>query len=483
MVDVQRAPRVSRNGTPPAPPRAASSSPPRQTAAGTATRRSRQRTDGSRARGAAAGVTGSAPARPTPASVRPAWLRAQSVNVTRHAAALRPFRRGEFGTGAVAPSEGHLQAVNQLILALRRGLLRKSVRVTRAVEAAQRQPATAELQRMVGAKERAHDWVRAVERVWDFYFELFGQRQSEVATWLLAADRIALDCYQVSFMRLGVARSIPAPPPFSYMRTGFSPATYRRQIPLRRLGRQLNPFPLIQLPYHRLVNPWTLGAILHEVSHNLHNDLGLERVVAARINARLRDAGLGATVASTWTRWNRELFADVCGLLLGGPAVVGSLFDVIGRSPRTVLTYSPGTPHPTPYLRAFISIELLRRMGFEAEAESYRRLWMRLYPDSRAGNIPRPLLDSFPEANAIVVDAVCFRPFPSLGGKSLREVLPYADKEQQIVEEAATRLAAGTDPGIIPERLVIGAARVALDRRLARPGVITRNFYTALSRS
>jgi hypothetical protein len=483
VVDVQRAPRVSRNGTPPAPPRAASSSPPRQTAAGTATRRSRQRTDGSRARGAAAGVTGSAPARPTPASVRPAWLRAQSVNVTRHAAALRPFRRGEFGTGAVAPSEGHLQAVNQLILALRRGLLRKSVRVTRAVEAAQRQPATAELQRMVGAKERAHDWVRAVERVWDFYFELFGQRQSEVATWLLAADRIALDCYQVSFMRLGVARSIPAPPPFSYMRTGFSPATYRRQIPLRRLGRQLNPFPLIQLPYHRLVNPWTLGAILHEVSHNLHNDLGLERVVAARINARLRDAGLGATVASTWTRWNRELFADVCGLLLGGPAVVGSLFDVIGRSPRTVLTYSPGTPHPTPYLRAFISIELLRRMGFEAEAESYRRLWMRLYPDSRAGNIPRPLLDSFPEANAIVVDAVCFRPFPSLGGKSLREVLPYADKEQQIVEEAATRLAAGTDPGIIPERLVIGAARVALDRRLARPGVITRNFYTALSRS
>ena len=26
------------------------------------------------------------------------WLRAQSVNVTRHAAALRPFKRAEFGT-------------------------------------------------------------------------------------------------------------------------------------------------------------------------------------------------------------------------------------------------------------------------------------------------------------------------------------------------------------------------------------------------
>jgi len=62
-------------------------------------------------------------------------------------------------------------------------------------------------------------------------------------------------------------------------------------------------------------------------------------------------------------------------------------------------------------------------------------------------------------------------------------VLPFAAKEQQIVEEAAGRLAAGNDPGIIPERLVIGAARVALDRRLARPGVITKNFYEALARS
>jgi len=427
-----------------------------------------------------AGRPGAASDRP---DLRTAWIRNQSTNVTRHAAALRPFRPGEFGTGAEAPSEGHRQAVNRLLVALRRSLLERSAVASRATDAALRQPDTAHLQAMATAKERAHTWVRAVEQVWDFYFELFGQRQSVVAPWLLAADRIALDCYQISFMRLGVARSIPAPPPFSYMRTGFSPATFRRLIPLRRLGHQLNPFPLVQLPYHRLVNPWTLGAILHEVSHNLHNDLGLERAVPARIRARLRDAGLPASVVAAWIRWNRELFADVCGLLLGGPAVVSSLFDVIGRAPRTVLTYGPRAPHPTPYLRAFISLELLRRMGFETEAARYRRLWTRLYPDPEAGTIPRPLLDTFPEANQIVVDAVCFRPFPSLGGKSLREVLPYAAKEQQIVEEAAVRLAAGTDPGVIPERLVIGAARVALDRRLARPGVVTRNFYTALARS
>lgn len=419
---------------------------------------------------------------PGPSQVLRPWLRAQSVNVNRHTAALRPFRRKEFGAGPAAPSEGHVQAVNQLMATLRVELFRLSGLVREATDAASLQPSTTRLQRVVRKKERAHEWVRAIERIWDFYFELFGQRQSVFAEWLLACDRIALDCYQVSYMRCGVAKSIPAPPPFSYMRTGFSPATFRRAIPLRRLGQQLNPFPLIQLPYHRLVNPWTLGAVLHEVSHNLQNDLGLARVVPARIGRQLLDAGLPRDVASVWMRWNRELYADVSGLLLGGPAVVGSLLDVIGRSPETVLAYDPRGPHPTPYLRAFISFELLRRMGFADQAEHFRRLWVRLYPDARAGTLPGRLLDTFPRANRIVVDAVCYQPFDALGGKYLADVLPFGAKEQQITEEVAQRLAAGTDPGIVPERFLIGAARFALDQGLARPGVITRNFYAELAR-
>jgi hypothetical protein len=92
------------------------------------------------------------------------------------------------------------------------------------------------------------------------------------------------------------------------------------------------------------------------------------------------------------------------------------------------------------------------------------------------------VLASWPRAVALVVDAICFRPYLSLGGKSLSEVIRFQPKEQQMIEEAARRLASGTDPGIIPERFMIGAARFALDRRLARPGVITRNFYRELAR-
>ena len=253
------------------------------------------------------------------------------------------------------------------------------------------------------------------------------------------------------------------------MRTGFSPATFRRGIRLTRLGKQINPFPLIQLPYHRLVNPWTLGAVLHEVSHNLQNDLGLAPV-PLNIARRLLAHGTGRVVAVTWVRWNRELFADLSGLLLGGPAVVGSLMDVIGRSPESVLSHNPHGVHPTPYFRALLSIELLRRMGFTAEAAGYRRLWMQMYPDAQAGSLPPRMLATFPDACAIVVDAVCFRPYAELGGKSLAAAVRFGAKEQAMVEEAAQRLAAGSDPGIIPARFLIGAARMAFDASAGAAG-------------
>lgn len=410
------------------------------------------------------------------------WLRGQAINVTRHAAALRPFTRGEFGNDAASPTEGHVQAVNKLIVQLRENLLKKANKVTDAVGAARQQGSTRNLQAVVTYKERAHDWVRAVERVWDFYFELFGQRQSRFADWLLSCDRIALDCYQVAFMGVNVAKSIPAPPPFSYMRTGFSPATFRRGIPLRKLGQSLNPFPLIQLPYHRLVNPWTLGAILHEVSHNTQNDMDLHEIIPRQIGARLLQEGLPRSVAAVWVRWNRETFADLSGLLLGGPAVVASLMDIIGRSPKTVVAYSPRGPHPTPYVRAFISFELMRRMGFPEKADAARRAWTRCYPNPLRGTIPRAVLATAEQAIHAVVDTICYTPYATLGGKCLAQVIQFGPKEQLIVEEASRRLAAGNDPGIVPERFLIGAARYAFDRRMARPQVIQENFYKELAR-
>ena len=418
--------------------------------------------------------------RPPPATRR--FIRAQALNATRHAAALQPFRRDEFGTSPASPSAAHIQAANQLIKTLRSRLLEKAKRVDQVAKVSLDAPTTGHLQSLLAHKDRAARWVKLIEQIWDFYFELFAQRQSRFAPWLLATDRIGLDCYQTVYTGLGTARSVPSPPPFSFVETGRTPATFRRGVRLTRLGRRANPFPIVQLPYHRLVNPWTLGAVHHEVSHNLQSDLGLWQEVPRRIRRRLLQAGIGSNAAGVWTRWHKEIWADLGGLLLGGPAIVASLMDVVARSPANAQRFNPAGVHPTPYLRVFISLELLRRMGFTAEAEAFRRLWRRLYPSARSGTIPQSLLDKFQLANRLVVDTICFQPYRQLGNKSLSQVVRFRSSHQKMIEEAAQRIAAGTDPGIIPARFMVSAARWALDHKLNRPGQISSNFYQALSK-
>ena len=410
------------------------------------------------------------------------WLRVQGINVIRHASALRPFYRDEFGTSAASPSDAHIDAVNQLMASLRNQLGQMSKQINMAANAAGRYGDTAHLQELVSSKDLAQAWVRSVEQIWDFYLELFQQRQTKFGNWLLGCDRIALDCYQDVFMNMGSTKSIPAPAPFSYMETGFSPATFRRGIPLSKLGQQINPFPLIQLPYHRLVNPWTLGAILHEVSHNLQTDLNLRQVIPRAIKERLLKAGMNQFVASTWSRWHSETIADLSGLLLGGPLILPSLMDIAARSPEGTLHFNGRKPHPTPYLRIFISTELLHRMGFPKQAKQYRQIWQRIYPNSQTGNIPSEILKTFPKAHKLVVDTICFSEYKELGNKTLAEVMVFKPQYQHIIQEAGERLAAGNDPGIVPERFLIPASRWALNQRLAPPAVITKNFYSSLTR-
>ena len=344
--------------------------------------------------------------------VLPVYLSGQALNVRRHLDALRDFRRDEFGTQPARPSEGHVQAVNALLATLRGPLVTVVERLDRASDAAQARPT----ETRVGLAMRAEEPGPRL-----------GPRHRTGLGLLLRAVRAAAERVRrvAGRLRPDHARLLPARVHApgqraqhperrrrsAYMRTGFSPATFRRGIPLRRLGRQLNPFPLVQLPYHRMVNPWTMGAILHEVSHNLQNELQLEQAVPSSIARRLRAAGIPEPVAAVWARWNREIFGDMVGCMLGGEAFVASLMDVIGRTAGAGLGYSPRGVHPTPYLRTFLSRELLRRMGFGGDAPpSYGGPGRSSTRPTAGRRCPPKLLATADRAIPAVVDAVCYTP-------------------------------------------------------------------------
>ena len=410
------------------------------------------------------------------------WLGTQVTNAVRHATNLRPFKKGEFGEGVNAPTEAHRKAVNHLMQSLRQHVFNFAKKLSQSKQLALKDLSRRELQRFVAQKELGGRWTKSTELIWDFYFEIFSQRQSQVANYLGACDKIAADCYRVAYMGLGRARSIPSPAPITFFDTQRSPATYRRHVLVTKIGKLPNPFPLVKLPLHRLINPWTLGAISHEVGHNLQSDLGLWHVLPKAINRRLKEWRLPPLVVNTWTRWHKEIFADLAGLLLIGPQFVGSLMDVVGRTTKRTVYFNPKGVHPVPYLRVFINLELLKRLGFKSEARAYAQMWNRLYPANVATRLPNELVDTFKIANRLAVDIVCFQPYFQLGNKRLVDVIPFGKKEHTLVNEASKRLALGEDPGILPERFLISAARIALQNNLARPEVIKDNFYKAITR-
>ncbi len=411
------------------------------------------------------------------------WLAIQAVNLDRHARSLRPFARDEFGTGPAAPSEAHVEAVNRFIEGLRLQLVEGARWVEAAATAARREPTAPRLRALLERKETVGGRVLHVEGIWDFYFDLFVQRLSSFGERLRAVDRIAANCYEDVYVGLGSARPTPRLLPFSYADSGFSPATYRRGVPLRRLRHNPNLFPLIMLPQHRLDNVWALSSVLHEVSHNLHADLGLWEELPVRIYGRLTGEGrLPPAIARVWGGWHKEMMADMLALLLGGPAAAESLMDVVARAPAGTVRFNALGVHPTPYLRVPISLALLRRMGFGRMADDLGRVWRRLYPRVTPADIPAPILSSFGRAAELAVDTMAFQPYRQLDGKSLARIIEFGPRQMALVEQAGRRLAAGEDPGTVPARFMVSAARFALDHRLATPQAITDTFYRMLGR-
>jgi len=92
-----------------------------------------------------------------------AWLKTQRFSLARHATALRPFRKGEFGTGPESPSEPHRQAANELLESLRGGLITASDQLSAVAKAAETQPSKQKLKEFSAAKERA---MGAVQPSW-----------------------------------------------------------------------------------------------------------------------------------------------------------------------------------------------------------------------------------------------------------------------------------------------------------------------------
>ncbi|WP_157033790.1 hypothetical protein [Belnapia moabensis] len=353
-----------------------------------------------------------------------------------------------------APSSAHFAAANQRLWSIDKAVrerLRSVAELPRNAASEDRLLAMAMVEREVDRSRRS----------FGLFFEVFAQRGTAFARPLAAHDAIARDCYAA--VTAAAPRVFPGTllPPLTYLEHGYSPATMRRGVTLARLLGETNPFPLIRIPFDR-DRPWQ-AVFLHEVAHNLQADLGLWVEMRNAVMLRLAEMAMPPRATTVYGRWQKEIFADLAALLLGGPAAAWGMAEFLSHPADKVMTYRPGGAHPTGYLRVPIMAEMLRRMGFAQDAAELTEVWTRLYNPRRGHRIPNALLATARQAIPAVVDEMAFQPKRALAERCLTSVMPFARRDQAAIRKGGLLLARGRVPTDLPPRFLVSACRYALE--------------------
>ncbi len=361
------------------------------------------------------------------------------------------------------PSTAHFEAVNARLESID-STLRKHLDELRAMERSGA-PSRERLLHRCALVEREVDRAR---RTYGLFFEVFAQRGTGFAPALAACDVVAADCFAIVRRSAPGVLHGPLLKPVTYLEHGFSPATFRRGVMLSRLLGETNPFPLVRVPYERVHSPWGMGVLLHEIGHNLQADMTIWQETRAALQRRVLSASKDPWTARIWSRWHKEIFADLIALLLGGPASARAMMDFLSYTSSRVLTFRPLSVHPTPYVRTFIMAEMMRRMGFDKEAQRSTGVWKELYdPRVYTARIPKRLLDTAPRIIPHVVDEIAYQTRRGLGQRTLSDVVPFTEADQREILRVARALGEGQVPAALPPRFLISASRYAFDERFA----------------
>jgi hypothetical protein len=372
------------------------------------------------------------------------------------------------------PSPAHFDAANARLATIDREIVRRLRTVRREWTQAGPQRVLID----IALVEREVDRAR---RAFGMFFEVFGQRGTSFAPVLAAHDVIANDCYEAVRQTAPRLLGDSALAPVTYLEHGYSPATMRRGALLSRLLGEANPFPIIRIPWDR-DNPWQ-SVFLHEVAHNLHADMSIWQenkvAVAKCVLSATGDPVLGAIYA----RWHKEIFADLAALLLGGPAAAWGLAQFLAHPAPRALTFRRGV-HPTGYLRVLILTEMLRRMGFAAQAGRLERMWLTLYDVRRFHRLPQRLLASADTLIPRVVDEVAFQTRRNLAHRALVDVIAFRRKDEEAIQDGKRRLIEGGLPDLsLPPRHVVSASSYALNSGRISPRLLSRRVVAHLARS
>jgi hypothetical protein len=319
-----------------------------------------------------------------------------------------------------------------------------------------------------------------IQTTWQLFRTCFEQRVlPNFEPVMPLMDAIAFDCYHPVLdeaRRAGLTESsFLKEAPLTYLHIGLDVSPWRRHVQAQaRQGAPL-PIPLIRVPREDVDNVWNLLSICHEVGHDLYHNLNLEEETRQKIYLTLKSLGVSDQRAQLWINWHAELFADLFGTLIAGPAFVDAGMERLAGPPDLMLRLDPHDPHPTPYLRPFLGTFLVREMGFVDEAVHLEEEWVSVYGSS-------PEFQMFFQEIPYVVHTLVHGEYQSLKGRALSGfVRVYKQEDDRAVTRAKAALLR-EQPAECPPLQAICAARYAYRERPERRTVIANALKASIAR-
>lgn len=229
---------------------------------------------------------------------------------------------------------------------------------------------------------------------------------------------------------------------------------------------------------------WRWPAIAHEVAHDfyfsleeiddgLRGRLGLPRQVEVPMSEMELD---GAWLRRLFGAWLPEVFADVLGTLMLGPAYAETMlrtFRSPGSPQRTAAIFQDGgiiDGHPPERLRVYMATRVLHHLGHHDAADDLWERWetdhvdVRFYYLPLGGNWVGLSEEKLHAVADSMVDVLLQRPWPELDGFQLLNIpsLVYLHAEHATVERLMEPLADGERVDAEPRWIMAAAVLAAV---------------------
>jgi hypothetical protein len=299
--------------------------------------------------------------------------------------------------------------------------------------------------------------IQGLEELLRYLDAMAQQRTRGPSSFLADADAMADACY-APLLELARVQGVPLRTTQPVAVTG----DWSLSIVPRFASTRVAP---LRLPLAFESSLWRWPAIAHEVAHDfyfsletLEGDLRGRLGLPERVEVPMSEMELdGGWLRRLFGAWLPEVFADMLGTVMLGPAYVETMrraFRNPGSPQRTAAILQDGgviDEHPPERLRVYMATRALHHIGRHDEADDLWERWETDHPDVRFYYLPLGgdwvgLSDEPLHAAAeSIVDVLLQQPWPELEGFHLLNVpgLAYLHREHATVERLIESLGDG----------------------------------------